>query len=69
MFEIGLNGLSAILDKAEAYAEAKRIDPTVLLTARLFPRCRRGEPPISVRRRPVHSAAAPAPAHGAPRAL
>jgi len=36
-FEIGLNALSAILDKAEAYAEAKRIDPTVLLTAGLFP--------------------------------
>jgi uncharacterized protein len=36
-FEIGLNALSAILDKAETYAEAKRIDPTVLLTARLFP--------------------------------
>jgi uncharacterized protein len=36
-FEIGLNALSAILDKAEAYAEAKRIDPAVLLTARLFP--------------------------------
>src|SRR5262249_36450921 len=37
IFEIGLNALSAILDKAEAYAEARRIDPTVLLTARLFP--------------------------------
>src|SRR5262245_8983803 len=37
VFEIGLNALSAILDKAEAYAEAKRIDPTVLLTAGLFP--------------------------------
>ena len=37
IFEIGLNALSAILDKAEAYAEAKRIDPTVLFTARLFP--------------------------------
>jgi hypothetical protein len=37
IFEIGFNALSAILDKAEAYAEAKRIDPTVLLTARLFP--------------------------------
>jgi hypothetical protein len=36
-FEISLNALSAILDKAEAYAEAKRTDPTVLLTARLFP--------------------------------
>jgi hypothetical protein len=36
-FEIGLNALSAILDKAAAHAEAKKIDPTVLLTARLFP--------------------------------
>jgi hypothetical protein len=36
-FEIGLSALSALLDKAEAYAEAKRIDPTVLLNARLFP--------------------------------
>ena len=37
VFEIGLNALSALLDKAEAYAEAKSIDPTVLLNARLFP--------------------------------
>lgn len=37
VFGIGLNALSALLDKAEAYAEAKRIDPTVLLNARLFP--------------------------------
>ena len=37
VFEIGLNALSALLDKAEAYAEAKSIDPTVLLSARLFP--------------------------------
>lgn len=36
-FEIGLNALSAILDKAETYAAAKSIDPTVLLSARLFP--------------------------------
>jgi uncharacterized protein len=36
-FEIGLNALAAILDKAQAYAEAKRIDPAVLLNARLFP--------------------------------
>jgi hypothetical protein len=36
-FEIGLTALSAILDKAEAHAEAKKIDPTVLLNARLFP--------------------------------
>ena len=37
VFEIGLNALSAILDKAEGYAEAKRIQTTALLTARLFP--------------------------------
>ena len=36
-FEIGLNALSAMLDKAEAYAEAKRFDSTVLLNMRLFP--------------------------------
>jgi hypothetical protein len=36
-FEIGLNTLSALLDKAEAHAEAKGIDTTVLLNARLFP--------------------------------
>ena len=29
--------LSAILDKAAAHAEAKKIDPAVLLNARLFP--------------------------------
>jgi uncharacterized protein len=37
VFEIGLNALAALLDKAAAYAEAKRIDPAVLLNARLFP--------------------------------
>ncbi len=37
VFEIGLNALSALLDKAQAYAEAKSIDPAVLLNARLFP--------------------------------
>lgn len=37
VFEIGLNALSAILDKAETYAKAKSIDPAVLLGARLFP--------------------------------
>lgn len=36
-FEIGLNALSGLLDKAEAYAQAKKIDPAVLLNARLFP--------------------------------
>ena len=35
--EIGLNALSAILDKAAAYAAAKKIDPAVLLHSRLFP--------------------------------
>ncbi len=33
----GLTNLSAILDKASAYAEAKKIDPSVLAQARLFP--------------------------------
>ena len=37
VFEISLNALSAILEKAEAYAAAKSIDPTVLLSVRLFP--------------------------------
>lgn len=37
VFEVGLNALSALLDKGAAYAEVKRIDPTVLLNARLFP--------------------------------
>jgi len=37
VFEISLDALSALLDKAEAYAEAKSFDPTVLLNARLFP--------------------------------
>jgi hypothetical protein len=37
VFEIGLNALSALLEKAESYAAAKSIDPTVLLSARLFP--------------------------------
>jgi len=37
VFETALNALSAILDKAEAYAKAKSIDPAVLLNARLFP--------------------------------
>jgi hypothetical protein len=36
-FEISLNALSAILDKAAVYAAAKKIDPTVLLHTRLFP--------------------------------
>ena len=37
VFETGLNALSALLDKAEAHAEAKKIDPAALLNARLFP--------------------------------
>jgi hypothetical protein len=36
-FEISLNALSAILDKAAAYATAKKIDPLVLLHTRLSP--------------------------------
>jgi uncharacterized protein len=32
-----LNNLSAILDKAKAHAEAKKIDPAALTTSRLFP--------------------------------
>ncbi len=36
-FQIGLNVLSGLLDKAEAYAAAKKIDPAVLLQARLYP--------------------------------
>jgi hypothetical protein len=37
VFEIGLNALSAILDKAAAYAAAKKIDDTALLQSRLSP--------------------------------
>jgi hypothetical protein len=37
VFEIGLSALSSLLDKAAAYAEAKRVDPTALLATRLFP--------------------------------
>ncbi len=33
----GLTNLSAVLDKAAAHAEAKKIDPAVLAQARLFP--------------------------------
>jgi uncharacterized protein len=32
-----LRNLSAILDKAQAYVDAKKIDPTVLTTYRLYP--------------------------------
>src|SRR6516164_6424630 len=37
VFELGLNTLSALLDKAEAFAAAKKIDPAVLLRTRLAP--------------------------------
>ena len=37
VFEIGLNALSAVLDKAAAYAAAKKIDPAVLVGWRLAP--------------------------------
>jgi len=36
-FEIGLNALSGVLDKAEAFAALKKIDPAVLLRSRLAP--------------------------------
>jgi uncharacterized protein len=37
VFEVSLNALSALLDKAEAHAAAKSIDTAVLLNTRLFP--------------------------------
>ncbi|HRD77095.1 MAG TPA: DUF1993 domain-containing protein [Hyphomicrobiaceae bacterium] len=37
LFSRMLSNLSAILDKAEAYAAAKKIDPEVMLNARLAP--------------------------------
>jgi len=37
IFAKTLANLSAILDKAAAHAEAKKIDPSVLLNARLYP--------------------------------
>jgi len=37
VFEIGLNALSANLDKAAAFAAAKKIDSVVLLNTRLAP--------------------------------
>lgn len=37
VFAKTLGNLSAILDKAAAHAEAKKIDPTVLLASRLYP--------------------------------
>jgi len=37
VFEIGLNALSGVLDKAAAFAAAKKVDPAVLLGWRLAP--------------------------------
>ena len=37
VFERTLEALDVILDKAAAYATERKIDPTVLLTARLYP--------------------------------
>jgi hypothetical protein len=37
VFEEYLNGLSALLDKAESHAAAKKIDPSVICATRLFP--------------------------------
>lgn len=36
-FETGLSALSGVLDKAASFAEARKIDPTVLLQSRLYP--------------------------------
>jgi uncharacterized protein len=37
VFEIALNALSTTLDKAVAFATARKIEPSVLLNSRLFP--------------------------------
>ncbi len=37
VFEIALNALAGVLDKAQEYATAKKIDPSVLLNSRLAP--------------------------------
>jgi uncharacterized protein len=37
VFEIGLNSLSAILDKAAEHAAARKVEPAVLVQWRLFP--------------------------------
>ena len=37
VFEIGLTALSNVLDKAASFASAKKIEPSVLLQARLSP--------------------------------
>ncbi len=35
--ELGLNALSGVLDKAQAFATARKVDPSVLLGLRLYP--------------------------------
>ena len=35
--EMGLDALSGVLDKAQAFATAKKVDPSVLLASRLYP--------------------------------
>ena len=37
VFEIGLNALSAVLEKADAYTKARKFDSATLLTSRLAP--------------------------------
>lgn len=37
VFQTGLTALSGVLDKTAAYAEAKKVDPSVLLSYRLAP--------------------------------
>ena len=37
VFKTGLNALSAVLDKAQAHAAAKKIEPAVLMSWRLTP--------------------------------
>jgi hypothetical protein len=37
VFDISLNALSSILDKADAYAASKKVDSSVLLNSRLSP--------------------------------
>lgn len=37
IFEIGLNALSAVLEKADTYAKARKFDATALLNSRLAP--------------------------------
>jgi uncharacterized protein len=44
-----LTSLSAVLDKAAAHAEAKKIDPAVLLNARLYPDMFPSIPELKVR--------------------